>query len=86
VNHCLDEGLVHRKNRHEWNSTCRIALCESTRFIVGQYVPKLQRDCASFWQWNNRKFRVVSKAKIDRLREIEEQSPSIVPLMRNGNL
>jgi hypothetical protein len=28
VNHWLDEGLVHRKNRHEWNSSCRIALCE----------------------------------------------------------
>jgi hypothetical protein len=26
------------------------------------------------------------ESQIDRLREIEEQSPSIVPLMRNGDL
>jgi hypothetical protein len=26
------------------------------------------------------------KSQIDRLREMEEQSPSIVPLMRNGDL
>ncbi len=31
-------------------STCRIALCESIKYIAEQYVMRLQIDCASFCQ------------------------------------
>ena len=56
-------GLVFRRNRYDWVPTCRIASCKSTRVIAGQYLVKLQRDCASFWQRNNRKARVLLRAK-----------------------
>jgi hypothetical protein len=63
VNHWFGQGFVFRRNRYDWVPICRIASCESTRLIAGQYLLKLQRDCASFWQKNNRKSRVLSRAK-----------------------
>jgi hypothetical protein len=42
----------------------------------------LQIDCASFWQRNNRKFPAPLRSQIDRLPELDEASPSIVPSYR----
>jgi hypothetical protein len=48
VNHCNGGRLVFGEKQNDWISTCRIASCESIRYIAEQYVLRLQIDCASF--------------------------------------
>src|SRR5213592_1746970 len=62
-NHCSGRVWVFRRNRSIGFSRCRIALCESIRFIVEQYVPRSQIHCASFWQGSDQTFRILRKAK-----------------------
>jgi hypothetical protein len=59
-NHWFGQGLV-LENRYDRISTCRIASCESTRFIAGPFVPKLQRDWAFLFQRTNRPRQLVSE-------------------------